>query len=72
MRRTKGIPIAGTGGKNGGYWLLKDAKEKEDYLQVQLHDPAINMLEQEKSVNQAFDIWCPGDQMSLSSAQSQQ
>jgi hypothetical protein len=37
-----------------------------------LHDSAINMLEQEKSVNETFDIWCPGDQMSLNSVQSQQ
>ena len=34
LRSKYGIPIAGTGGINGGYWLLKDRQEAEDYCKV--------------------------------------
>jgi hypothetical protein len=65
MRRLYGIPVAGTGGKNGGYWILKDENEKNAYCQVQLHDPGISLLEQEAEVRKAFDRWHQGPQMRL-------
>ncbi len=65
LRRVYGIPVAGTGGKNGGYWILKDEKEKEAYCQVQLHDPGMSLLEQEAEIKKAFDRWHQGPQMRL-------
>jgi hypothetical protein len=65
MRRQLGIPIAGTGGKNGGYWLLKDKAESDAYCAVQLHDPGVNLLEQESSVQKNINRWYPNGQLSL-------
>ena len=65
MRRQLGIPIAGTGGINGGYWLLKNQEEADAYLKVQLHAPGINLLEQESSIRKAFNRWYPGGQLRL-------
>ena len=71
LRRQQGMPIAGTGGINGGYWILKDEQEKNDYVKVQLHDPGINLLEQASSIEKSFSRWYPGGQLSLSAAQQQ-
>lgn len=65
MRRNYGIPIAGTGGIKGGYWLLKDADEAENYLKVELHDRGTSLLQQEASVRKSFNRWYPGEQMRL-------
>lgn len=65
LRRQLGIPIAGTGGKKGGYWLLKDKEESDAYCAIQLHDPGINLLEQESSVQKNINRWYPDGQLSL-------
>lgn len=68
MRRQKGIPIAGTGGINGGYWILKDQQEADDYLKVELHDRGTSLLEQESSIKKAFGRWYPNGQLNLPAA----
>jgi hypothetical protein len=66
--RAKGIPLAGTGGIRGGYWILKDKKEADDYLKVELHDRGVNLLNQESAVRSSFDRWYPGGQLKLPTA----
>jgi hypothetical protein len=66
--RAKGIPLAGTGGIRGGYWILKDPKEADEYLKVELHDRGMNLLNQESAVRKSFDRWYPGGQLKLPSA----
>jgi hypothetical protein len=65
MRRTLGIPIAGTGGINGGYWMLKDQKEADEYCAVELHDRGLSLLEQESSIRKAAADWYPNGQLRL-------
>lgn len=65
LRRKFGIPIAGTGGINGGYWMLKDRQEADDYMKVQLHDPGTNLLEQESAIRKGAERWFSGDQLRL-------
>lgn len=65
MRRAYGIPIAGTGGIHGGYWILKDQAEKDAYCQVELHDRGTSLLEQESSINKAAADWYPNGQLRL-------
>ncbi|MHC1739703.1 MAG: hypothetical protein AB9897_01175 [Anaerolineaceae bacterium] len=69
LRRQKGMPIAGTGGIHGGYWILKDEKEKNDYVKVQLHDPGVNLLEQASAIEKSFNRWYPGGQLSINQIQ---
>jgi len=69
--RLKGIPVAGTGGINGGYWILKDGAEKDAYVQVQLKDPGENLLAQASAIEKSFNRWYPNGQLSLSQAQQQ-
>lgn len=66
--RAKGIPLAGTGGIRGGYWILKDKQEADDYLKVELHDRGMNLLKQESAVRASFDRWFPGGQLKLPTA----
>ena len=66
MRRTLGIPIAGTGGKNGGYWMLKDKEEADAYCSIELHDRGISLLEQESAIRKAAADWYPNGQLRLS------
>lgn len=62
--RKQGMPIGSTGGIKGGYWLCKDWSELGPMLQVQFHDFAMDLLEQEKAMkNGAARMW--GPQMSL-------
>lgn len=62
--RKQGMPIGSTGGTKGGYWLCKDWSELGPMLQVQFHDFAMDLLEQEKAMkNGAARMW--GPQMSL-------
>jgi len=61
-----GYPIAGTGGIMGGYWLLKDRNEAEQYMKVQLHEPGITLLQREAAIRKGFARWYPGDQLTLS------
>jgi hypothetical protein len=65
MRRKYGIPIAGTGGTKGGYWLLKNEDEAAAYLKVELHDRGTSLLEQEAAVRKSFNRWYPGEQLRL-------
>ncbi len=68
MRSRSGIPIAGTGGIRGGYWILKDQAEADAYLQVELHARGIDLLEQESSIRKSFNRWYPGGQLRLPAA----
>ena len=62
--RKEGWPIGSTGGIKGGYWLCKDWCELDSFLKVQIHDFAMDLLEQEKAMrNGAARMW--GSQMSL-------
>ncbi len=62
--RKQGMPIGSTGGIKGGYWLCKDWSELGPMLQVQFHDFAMDLLEQEKAMKDgAARMW--GPQMSL-------
>lgn len=65
MRRAYGIPIAGTGGIHGGYWILKNREEKDAYCKVELHDRGTSLLEQESSINKAANDWYPNGQLRL-------
>lgn len=65
MRRIYGIPIAGTGGIHGGYWILKNREEKDAYCLVELHDRGTSLLEQESSINKAAADWYPNGQLRL-------
>lgn len=65
MRRNLGIPIAGTGGKDGGYWMLKDQAEADAYCSVELHDRGISLLEQESAIRKAASDWYPNGQLRL-------
>ncbi len=62
--RKQGFPIGSTGGKSGGYWLCSGWQELNPMLQVQFHDFAMDLLEQESAMRQgAARMW--GPQMSL-------
>jgi hypothetical protein len=65
LRRQWGIPFAGTGGIRGGYWILKDQDEANSYMQVELHDRGISLLEQESAIRKGFDRWYPNGQLRL-------
>lgn len=63
LRLTYGLPIAGTGGINGGYWILQNDEEAKAYLKVELHVRAMTILMQESAIRKAFTGWCPGSQV---------
>jgi len=65
MRSKYGIPIAGTGGIHGGYWILKNKAEADAYLQVELHDRGTSLLEQESAIRKSFARWYPNGQLNL-------
>ncbi|NMC30723.1 MAG: hypothetical protein GYA45_11705 [Pelolinea sp.] len=48
--RKKGYPIGSTGGVKGGYWICQNLAELEEFLNKQLHGPAVDMLEQETAI----------------------
>lgn len=50
--RKIGYPICSTGGSKGGYFLATDPAELEEYLTVEVHGRAMDLLEQEKAMRQ--------------------
>jgi hypothetical protein len=63
LRLVYGFPIAGTGGINGGYWILKNDEEAKAYLKVELHTRAMTILMQESAIRKSFQRWYPGSQV---------
>ncbi len=58
--RKQGFPIGSTGGKRGGYWLCEGWEELNKVLQVQFHDFAMDLLEQESAMRKgAARMWGP-------------
>ncbi len=58
--RKQGFPIGSTGGTKGGYWMCSGWEELQPMLQVQFHDFAMDLLEQEKAMRKgAARMWGP-------------
>jgi hypothetical protein len=56
--RKRGCPICSTGGSKGGYFLAADRSELDQYLVVEVHGRAIDLLEQEKAMRQGAErLW---------------
>lgn len=56
--RKAGLPICSTGGPTGGYFLASNRAELDDYLRVEVHSRAMDLLEQEKSMRAgAARLW---------------
>jgi hypothetical protein len=56
--RKKGYPICSTGGIKGGYFLAASRQELEDYLAIEIHARAMDLLEQERLMRSHGDrIW---------------
>lgn len=56
--RKAGLPICSTGGPTGGYFLAADQRELDDYLRIEVHSRAMDLLEQEKSMRAgAARLW---------------
>lgn len=56
--RKRGYPICSTGGIKGGYFLAATRQELEDYLAVEIHARAMDLLEQERLMRSYSDrIW---------------
>lgn len=48
--RKQGYPICSTGGPNGGYFIAANREELEEYLQLEIHARAMDLLQQEQSM----------------------
>ena len=48
--RKQGYPICSTGGPNGGYFIAANREELEEYLQLEIHARAMDLLAQEQSM----------------------
>ena len=58
--RKAGYPICSTGGVNGGYFMARDQKELEEYIEIELHSRAIDLLTQETALRAgASRTWGP-------------
>ena len=48
--RKSGFPICSTGGYRGGYYIAANLLELEEYLTMEVHSRAIDLLQQEKEM----------------------
>lgn len=48
--RKRGQPICSTGGSDGGYWIAHDWEELNEYMELELHSRAMDLLEQETAM----------------------
>ncbi len=56
--RKGGYPIASTGGRSGGYFLAGSQAELDEYLKIEVHSRAMDLLEQERAMREGGSrIW---------------
>jgi hypothetical protein len=67
--RKDGILICSTGGENGGYWIPENWDELVEYLNIEIHPRAMDLLEQEKAMKakaeQTWGRYSPDNQAAM-------
>ena len=48
--RKLGNPICSAGGEGGGYYMARDWKELDEFIEREMHSRAMDLLEQEKAL----------------------